>query len=118
LRAHRRVRGGTARSVGPEASSRTEIGSAPLACSAELALASDPPPPRPWAPVRPVDERRHPRPVVPQHIGGQAWGRWVGMSCDGLVITGWSALARSEHQTHKLVQALIDTDGAAGGAES
>jgi hypothetical protein len=40
------------------------------------------------------------------------------MSCDGLVITGWSALARSEHQTHKLVQALIDTDGAAGGAES
>jgi hypothetical protein len=50
--------------------------------------------------------------------GGQAWGRWVGMSDDGLVITGWSALACTEDQAHKLVQDLIDSDGAAGGADS
>jgi transcriptional regulator with XRE-family HTH domain len=50
--------------------------------------------------------------------GGQAWGRWVGMSYDGMVITGWSALARTEDQARELVQDLIDSDGVAGGADS
>jgi transcriptional regulator with XRE-family HTH domain len=41
--------------------------------------------------------------------GTQAWGRWVGMSYDGEVITGWGAIARSEEEAGKVVQDLIDT---------
>jgi transcriptional regulator with XRE-family HTH domain len=40
--------------------------------------------------------------------GEHAWGRWVGMSYDGLVITGWGAIGRTEELAHKVVQDLID----------
>lgn len=46
-----------------------------------------------------------------QH-GTHAWGRWVGMSYDGEVITGWGAIARSEEQAGKIVQGLIDSETA------
>jgi transcriptional regulator with XRE-family HTH domain len=41
--------------------------------------------------------------------GTQAWGRWVGMSYDGAVITGWGSIAREQDQSHKIVQDLIDS---------
>ena len=41
--------------------------------------------------------------------GEHAWGRWVGMSYDGLVVTGWGAIARAEEVVEKIVQNLIDT---------
>jgi len=41
--------------------------------------------------------------------GTYAWGRWVGMSYDGAVITGWGAIARSEAEANKVVQDLIDS---------
>lgn len=44
--------------------------------------------------------------------GTQAWGRWVGMSYDGAVITGWGGLARTEDEARRVVQGLIDTRGA------
>src|SRR5215467_4776491 len=43
--------------------------------------------------------------------GTHAWGRWVGMSYDGAVITGWGALARTPEEAQKVVQDLIDTRG-------
>jgi transcriptional regulator with XRE-family HTH domain len=42
-----------------------------------------------------------------QH-GTHAWGRWVGMSYDGTVISGWGAIARSEDEARQTVQNLID----------
>jgi hypothetical protein len=42
----------------------------------------------------------------------QAWGRWVGMSYDGQVITGWGSLARTQEQCHHIVQSLIDGESA------
>ncbi len=47
-----------------------------------------------------------------QH-GTHAWGRWVGMSYDGEVITGWGAIARTEEEAGKIVQDLIDSETAA-----
>jgi transcriptional regulator with XRE-family HTH domain len=41
--------------------------------------------------------------------GTYAWGRWVGMSYDGEVITGWGGMARSEEEAHKVVQDLVDS---------
>ena len=41
--------------------------------------------------------------------GTHAWGRWVGMSYDGEVITGWGAMARSEEEAHKVVQDLVNS---------
>lgn len=43
--------------------------------------------------------------------GDHAWGRWVGLSYDGLVITGWAALARTEDKAQQAVQSLVDTEG-------
>lgn len=40
--------------------------------------------------------------------GEHAWGRWVGMSYDGAVVTGWGAIARTEKLSHKVVQDLIN----------
>jgi transcriptional regulator with XRE-family HTH domain len=40
--------------------------------------------------------------------GSHAWGRWVGMSYDGLVVSGWGAMARTEAEAHKVVQDLAD----------
>ena len=42
--------------------------------------------------------------------GDHAWGRWVGMSYDGAVISGWGALARTEELAAKVVQDHIDQD--------
>jgi transcriptional regulator with XRE-family HTH domain len=42
--------------------------------------------------------------------GTYAWGRWVGMSYDGEVITGWGGMARSEEEAHKVVQDLINSE--------
>ena len=41
--------------------------------------------------------------------GTHAWGRRVGMSYDGEVITGWGAIARTEEDAAKVVQDLIDS---------
>jgi transcriptional regulator with XRE-family HTH domain len=40
--------------------------------------------------------------------GTHAWGRWVGMSYDGQVISGWGSLARTEDKAHDVVQHLIE----------
>lgn len=42
--------------------------------------------------------------------GTHAWRRWVGMSYDGAVISGWGAMARTEDDAHKLVQDLINSE--------
>jgi len=42
--------------------------------------------------------------------GEHAWGRWVGMSYDGVVVTGWGAIARTEEFAGKVVQDLINAD--------
>jgi hypothetical protein len=44
-----------------------------------------------------------------QH-GTYAWGRWVGMSYDGPVVTGWGAIARTEEQVHQVVVDLIKSE--------
>jgi len=41
--------------------------------------------------------------------GTYAWGRWVGMSYDAEVITGWGGMARNEHEAHKVVQDLVNS---------
>ena len=41
--------------------------------------------------------------------GTYAWGRWVGMSYDGEVITGWGGMARGEEEAHKVVQDLVSS---------
>lgn len=40
--------------------------------------------------------------------GGTPGDGGVGMSYDGVVITGWGALARTQDEAHKVVQDLID----------
>ena len=40
--------------------------------------------------------------------GTLAWGRWVGLSYDGLVITGWAALARDREQCERAIADLIE----------
>lgn len=42
--------------------------------------------------------------------GTHAWGRWVGMSYDGHVVTGFGAIARTEEETRKIIQDLIDAE--------
>lgn len=42
--------------------------------------------------------------------GTHAWGRWVGMSYDGHVITGFGAIARTDDGVRKIVQDLIDAE--------
>jgi transcriptional regulator with XRE-family HTH domain len=42
--------------------------------------------------------------------GSYAWGRWVGMSYDGPVVSGWGAMARTEAEAHKVVQDLADPE--------
>jgi hypothetical protein len=41
--------------------------------------------------------------------GTHAWGRWVGMSYDGPVVSGWGAIARTDEQVSSIVGDLIDT---------
>jgi transcriptional regulator with XRE-family HTH domain len=49
--------------------------------------------------------------------GTHAWGRWVGMSYDGLLISGWGSIARSDDKARQIVQDLIDTKGAPDGRD-
>jgi transcriptional regulator with XRE-family HTH domain len=42
--------------------------------------------------------------------GNHAWGRWVGMSFDGIVVTGWGAMARTQELVDKVMHDLIDRD--------
>ncbi|WP_433680661.1 helix-turn-helix domain-containing protein [Nocardia sp. CA-119907] len=49
-----------------------------------------------------------------QH-GQSAYGRWVGMSYDGEVITGWGAMARDADSVKRIVEQLIETNGASRG---
>lgn len=39
--------------------------------------------------------------------GEHAWGRWVGMSYDGLVVTGWGSIARTQELARKVVEDLM-----------
>ncbi|MGL5823577.1 MAG: hypothetical protein ACRCYU_01765, partial [Nocardioides sp.] len=47
--------------------------------------------------------------------GQHAWGRWVGLSQAGDVITGWGGLARAETDAEKIVQRLMESNGASRG---
>jgi hypothetical protein len=38
-------------------------------------------------------------------------GRWVGLSYDGKIVTGWAAIANDEHRIPDLINSLKDTDG-------
>lgn len=40
--------------------------------------------------------------------GQSAVGRWVGLSFDGPIISGWSALARTREDVEQLMQSLIE----------
>jgi hypothetical protein len=42
--------------------------------------------------------------------GTHAWGRWVGMSYDGPLISGWGSIARDQNQAHDLVLNLINSE--------
>jgi hypothetical protein len=42
--------------------------------------------------------------------GTHAWGRWVGLSYDGPVVSGWGAMARTQEQAHQVVRDLIDAE--------
>jgi hypothetical protein len=42
--------------------------------------------------------------------GTHAWGRWVGMSYDGPVVTGWGSMARTQQLAHNVVQDLVDKE--------
>ena len=62
-----------------------------------------------------VDPPCRPRPLASQSLylalhphGTHAWGRWVGMSYDGQVVSGWGSLARTEGKAHDVVQDLIE----------
>lgn len=39
-------------------------------------------------------------------------GRWVGLSYDGMFVTGWGAIARDEQEVRDLIAQLKDTQGA------
>jgi transcriptional regulator with XRE-family HTH domain len=43
--------------------------------------------------------------------GLPALGRWVGLSHDGRIITGWAAIAKGKDKVHELITALKDSDG-------
>lgn len=49
--------------------------------------------------------------------GTHAWGRWVGMSYDGPIISGWGAMARTDDQARQIVQDVIDTTEASDGTD-
>jgi hypothetical protein len=42
--------------------------------------------------------------------GTHAWGRWVGMSYCGLVITGWGAIVRTDEHIRQIVSDLIESE--------
>ena len=50
--------------------------------------------------------------------GTHGWGRWVGLSYDDLVVTGWAAMARERTGAHAAVESLIETEGESRGRTS
>ncbi|MGL4339211.1 MAG: helix-turn-helix domain-containing protein [Rhodoglobus sp.] len=50
--------------------------------------------------------------------GEHAWGRWVGLSYDGMVATGWGGLSREKGMSANIVRRLIDTKGRSNGSVS
>ncbi len=42
--------------------------------------------------------------------GQSAQGRWVGQSYDGNLISGWSAMARTEEEVQKIMEDLLGTE--------
>jgi hypothetical protein len=42
--------------------------------------------------------------------GTHAWGRWVGMSYDGQVISGSGAIARTDEHVRQVVSDLIESE--------
>jgi transcriptional regulator with XRE-family HTH domain len=42
--------------------------------------------------------------------GTHAWGRWVGMSYDGAVISGWGVMARDQDHSEKVMQDLLESE--------
>ena len=42
--------------------------------------------------------------------GISATGRWVGLSYDGTIVTGWSSMAKSEEKARTLVGELKEQD--------
>jgi hypothetical protein len=42
--------------------------------------------------------------------GTYAWGRWVGMSYDGPVVSVWGTMARTEDEAHQVLRDLIDPE--------
>ena len=48
--------------------------------------------------------------------GHDAWGKWVGLSQDGLVVSGWSALARTSDTATQVVHRLVETGRASRGS--
>ena len=47
--------------------------------------------------------------VLHQH-GNHMTGRWVGLSYDGPIVTGWGAIARTEDQAVSLVNELKEKE--------
>jgi transcriptional regulator with XRE-family HTH domain len=43
--------------------------------------------------------------------GLPALGRWVGLSFDGRIVTGWAAIAQHEDKVPELISALNESDG-------
>jgi hypothetical protein len=43
--------------------------------------------------------------------GQQMAGRWVGLSYDGKIVTGWGAMARAEEDTTKVIDELKQHGG-------
>jgi hypothetical protein len=43
--------------------------------------------------------------------GLPALGRWVGLSYDGRIVTGWAAMAADKDKISELISALKDSDG-------
>ena len=42
-------------------------------------------------------------------------GRWVGLSYDGKIVTGWAAMAHDEAEPARLIAGLEETDGHGAG---
>ncbi len=51
--------------------------------------------------------------VIHQH-GLRMTGRWVGLSHDGPIITGWGAIGRSEEEVVNMVQELKEKESKSG----
>jgi hypothetical protein len=43
--------------------------------------------------------------------GLPALGRWVGLSYDGKIVTGWAAIAQHEEQIPDLIRNLTESNG-------